>query len=99
MALMSTAEGAAMITESIFENRVMHVPELTRMGANLNVHGATAMVSGRPRQTGAQVTAPDLRHSVCLGPAGLVHRGHTARHHGSPLPARTVTLTLKSGNP
>src|SRR3546814_5157249 len=44
MALMSTAEGAAMITESIFENRFMHVPELTRMGANLNVHGASAKI-------------------------------------------------------
>src|SRR3546814_8008295 len=61
MALMSTAEGAAMITESIFENRFMHVPELTRMGANLNVHGASAMVRGRPKLTGDEVMATELR--------------------------------------
>src|SRR3546814_5305639 len=64
MALMSTAEGAAMITESIFENRFMHVPELTRIGANLNVHGASDMVRGRPKLTGAEVMATDIRASV-----------------------------------
>src|SRR3546814_12795274 len=75
MALMSTAEGAAMITESIFENRFMHVPELTRMGANLNVHGASAMVRGRPKLTGAEVMAPDLRPSVSLVLAGPAAEG------------------------
>src|SRR5438045_5451034 len=49
MALMATAEGASMITETIFENRFMHVPELVRMGANINVHGASALVRGVPR--------------------------------------------------
>ncbi|HMA13954.1 MAG: UDP-N-acetylglucosamine 1-carboxyvinyltransferase [Bacteroidota bacterium] len=77
MALMSTAEGAAMITESIFENRFMHVPELTRMGANLNVHGASAMVRGRPKLTGAEVMATDLRASVSLVLAGLAAEGET----------------------
>jgi UDP-N-acetylglucosamine 1-carboxyvinyltransferase len=77
MALMSTAEGAAMITESIFENRFMHVPELTRMGANLNVHGASAMVRGRPQLTGAEVMATDLRASVSLVLAGLAAEGET----------------------
>jgi UDP-N-acetylglucosamine 1-carboxyvinyltransferase len=77
MALMSTAEGAAMITESIFENRFMHVPELTRMGANVNVHGASAMVRGRPRLTGAEVMATDLRASVSLVLAGLAAEGET----------------------
>jgi UDP-N-acetylglucosamine 1-carboxyvinyltransferase len=77
MALMSTAEGAAMITESIFENRFMHVPELTRMGANLNVHGASAMVRGCPRLTGAEVMATDLRASVSLVLAGLAAEGET----------------------
>jgi UDP-N-acetylglucosamine 1-carboxyvinyltransferase len=77
MALMSTAEGAAMITESIFENRFMHVPELTRMGANLNVHGASAMVRGRPRLAGAEVMATDLRASVSLVLAGLAAEGET----------------------
>src|SRR3546814_1217198 len=82
MALMSTAEGAAMITESIFENRFMHVPELTRMGANLNVHGASAMVRGRPRLTGAEVMATDLRASVCLVLAGLAAEGETVLTRG-----------------
>lgn len=77
MALMSTAEGAAMITESIFENRFMHVPELARMGANVNVHGASAMVRGRPQLTGAEVMATDLRASVSLVLAGLAAEGET----------------------
>jgi UDP-N-acetylglucosamine 1-carboxyvinyltransferase len=77
MALMSTAEGAAMITESIFENRFMHVPELARMGANVNVHGASAMVRGRPRLAGAEVMATDLRASVSLVLAGLAAEGET----------------------
>ncbi|WP_340117475.1 UDP-N-acetylglucosamine 1-carboxyvinyltransferase [Pelagibius sp. 7325] len=77
MALMSTADGAAMITESIFENRFMHVPELTRMGANVNVHGASAMVRGQQRLTGAEVMATDLRASVSLVLAGLAAEGET----------------------
>ncbi|NIA70840.1 UDP-N-acetylglucosamine 1-carboxyvinyltransferase [Pelagibius litoralis] len=77
MALMSTAEGASMITESIFENRFMHVPELTRMGANVNVHGASAMVRGQQRLTGAEVMATDLRASVSLVLAGLAAEGET----------------------
>jgi len=77
MALMSTAEGAAMITESIFENRFMHVPELVRMGANVNVHGSSAMVRGQPRLTGAEVMATDLRASVSLVLAGLAAEGET----------------------
>ncbi|HVI89016.1 MAG TPA: UDP-N-acetylglucosamine 1-carboxyvinyltransferase [Dongiaceae bacterium] len=77
MALMATAEGASMITETIFENRFMHVPELTRMGANINVHGASAMVRGVKRLTGAPVMATDLRASVSLVLAGLVAEGDT----------------------
>lgn len=77
MALMSAADGAAMITESIFENRFMHVPELTRMGANVNVHGASAMVRGQERLTGAEVMATDLRASVSLVLAGLAAEGET----------------------
>ena len=77
MALMSTADGASMITESIFENRFMHVPELSRMGANVNVHGASAMVRGRERLTGAEVMATDLRASVSLVLAGLAAEGET----------------------
>ncbi len=77
MALMSVAEGASMITETIFENRFMHVPELRRMGANINLHGASAMVRGVPRLTGAPVMATDLRASVSLVIAGLAAEGET----------------------
>ena len=77
MALMTVAEGAAMITESIFENRFMHVPELARMGADINVHGASAMVRGVKRLTGAEVMATDLRASSSLVLAGLAAEGET----------------------
>jgi len=77
MALMSTADGASMITETIFENRFMHVPELMRMGANINVHQASALVRGVPRLAGAPVMATDLRASVSLVVAGLVAEGET----------------------
>ncbi len=77
MALMSIAEGASMITESIFENRFMHVPELARMGANITVHGASALVRGVGSLTGAPVMATDLRASVSLVLAGLAAEGET----------------------
>ena len=77
MALMSVAEGAAMVTETIFENRFMHVPELNRMGARINVHGASAIVRGVPALSGAPVMATDLRASVSLILAGLGAKGET----------------------
>ena len=77
MALMAVAEGAAMVTETIFENRFMHVPELNRMGARINVHGASAIVRGVPTLSGAPVMATDLRASVSLVLAGLAARGET----------------------
>jgi UDP-N-acetylglucosamine 1-carboxyvinyltransferase len=77
MALMAVAEGAAMITETIFENRFMHVPELNRMGARINVHGASAIVRGVPALSGAPVMATDLRASVSLILAGLAAKGET----------------------
>jgi UDP-N-acetylglucosamine 1-carboxyvinyltransferase len=77
MALMSVAEGAAMVTETIFENRFMHVPELNRMGARINVHGASAIVRGVPSLSGAPVMATDLRASVSLVLAGLAAKGET----------------------
>src|ERR1700724_3287089 len=77
MALMTIANGASMITETIFENRFMHVPELARMGANINVHGASALVRGVPRLMGAPVMATDLRASVSLVVAGLAASGET----------------------
>ena len=77
MALMAVAEGASTITETIFENRFMHVPELARMGANITVHGASAVVRGVPRLMGAPVMATDLRASVSLVVAGLAAQGET----------------------
>jgi UDP-N-acetylglucosamine 1-carboxyvinyltransferase len=66
-----------MITETVFENRFMHVPELCRMGANINVHGASAIVRGVGRLSGAPVMATDLRASVSLVLAGLAAEGET----------------------
>jgi len=77
MALMCVASGAAMITETIFENRFMHAPELTRMGARITVHGSSALVRGVERLTGAPVMATDLRASVSLVLAGLAAEGET----------------------
>ncbi|MCR4377859.1 MAG: UDP-N-acetylglucosamine 1-carboxyvinyltransferase [Rhodospirillales bacterium] len=77
MVLASVADGASMITETIFENRYMHVPELVRMGANINVHGSSAIVRGVKKLSGAQVMATDLRASSSLVLAGLVAEGET----------------------
>jgi UDP-N-acetylglucosamine 1-carboxyvinyltransferase len=77
MALMATAEGASMISETIFENRFMHVPELTRFGADVNVHGTSAIVRGTAQLSGAPVMATDLRASVSLVLAGLAASGET----------------------
>ena len=77
MAMLSVAEGASMITETIFENRFMHVEELKRLGARINYHGASAIVRGVPRLSGAQVMATDLRASFCLVLAGLAAGGET----------------------
>lgn len=78
LALMLTAEGASMVSETIFENRFMHVPELLRMGADINVHGhASAIVRGVKKLSGAPVMATDLRASFALVLAGLVAEGET----------------------
>ena len=78
MALMTVAEGASLVTESIWENRFMHVPELCRMGANINIHGhASAIVRGVKKLSGAPVMATDLRASFALVLAGLVAEGET----------------------
>jgi UDP-N-acetylglucosamine 1-carboxyvinyltransferase len=77
MALMSVAEGASMVTETIFENRFMHVQELNRMGARINVHGTSAIVRGVPSLKGAPVMATDLRASLSLILAGLGAKGET----------------------
>ena len=77
MSLTTVASGASRITETIFENRFMHVPELLRMGADIRVRGATALVQGVSRLKGAEVMATDLRASVSLVLAGLVAEGET----------------------
>jgi UDP-N-acetylglucosamine 1-carboxyvinyltransferase len=77
MSLMCVSDGASLITETIFENRFMHVPELARMGANITVHGSSALVRGVPELRGAPVMATDLRASVSLVLAGLAARGET----------------------
>lgn len=77
MAVMTLSAGAAMITETIWENRFMHVPELCRMGANITVHGSSALVRGVKNLKGAPVMATDLRASVSLVLAGLVAEGDT----------------------
>ncbi len=77
MALMCSARGTSVITETIFENRFMHVSELVRMGAEIDVRGHAAIVTGVASLEGAQVMATDLRASACLVIAGLVANGET----------------------
>ena len=77
MALNAVADGSAMVVETIFENRFMHVQELRRLGAQINVEGNTALVRGVDHLDGATVMATDLRASACLVIAGLVAQGET----------------------
>ncbi|HMR30220.1 MAG TPA: UDP-N-acetylglucosamine 1-carboxyvinyltransferase [Geminicoccaceae bacterium] len=77
MAMMCVADGASMITETIFENRFMHAPELSRMGARITVHGGSALVRGVSYLKGAPVMATDLRASVSLVLAALAAEGKT----------------------
>lgn len=80
MAMLTVADGASMITETIFENRYMHTPELMRMGAKIVVHGRAAMVRGVSELTGAEVMATDLRASLSLVIAALAAKGETIIH-------------------
>jgi UDP-N-acetylglucosamine 1-carboxyvinyltransferase len=77
MALMTVANGLSAISETIFENRFMHVSELKRMAADIRVQGSTAIVTGVPQLSGAQVMATDLRASASLVVAGLAAEGQT----------------------
>jgi UDP-N-acetylglucosamine 1-carboxyvinyltransferase len=77
MAMLSVADGQSFLEETIFENRYMHVPELRRMGADIEVHGRSAIVKGGAGLTGAQVMATDLRASMSLVLAGLCAEGET----------------------
>jgi UDP-N-acetylglucosamine 1-carboxyvinyltransferase len=76
-ALNAVAEGAGTITETVFENRFMHIQEMQRMGADMRVEGNTALINGVDRLTGAPVMATDLRASASLILAGLVAEGET----------------------
>ena len=78
MAMLCKASGASVLTETIFENRYMHVPELARMGADIQVHGRTAVVKGVDKLVGAPVMATDLRASMSLILAGLAAEGETS---------------------
>jgi UDP-N-acetylglucosamine 1-carboxyvinyltransferase len=77
MVLMSVAGGFSMISETIFENRFIHVSELKRMGADIKISGNTAMITGVPMLSGAPVMASDLRASASLILAGLAAKGTT----------------------
>ena len=77
MALNTIAEGSAMVVETIFENRFMHVQELRRLGAQIDVEGNTAVIRGCAQLDGAAIMATDLRASACLVIAGLVAQGET----------------------
>ena len=77
MALNAIAEGSAMVVETIFENRFMHVQELRRLGAQIDVEGNTAIIKGCAQLEGATIMATDLRASACLVIAGLVAQGET----------------------
>lgn len=78
MALNCVAEGVASVTETVFENRFMHVPELHRMGANIKVEGNTCIIEGSEQLTGAEVMATDLRASASLILAGFAAKGETS---------------------
>ena len=80
MAMLCLAQGSSVLTETIFENRYMHVPELNRMGAHIETRGRTAVVHGVQKLTGAEVMATDLRASMSLVIAGLAAEGETQVH-------------------
>ncbi|OFZ18304.1 MAG: UDP-N-acetylglucosamine 1-carboxyvinyltransferase [Bdellovibrionales bacterium GWB1_55_8] len=80
MALMAVSTGASIITETIFENRFMHVPELARLGADITIRGNNALIRGKPRLTGAPLMATDLRASASLVIGGLCAEGETTVH-------------------
>jgi len=80
MAMLCLAEGSSVLTETIFENRYMHVPELNRMGAHIETRGRTAVVHGVKKLTGAEVMATDLRASMSLVIAGLAAEVETQVH-------------------
>src|SRR3546814_14690768 len=85
MEMLCKADGASVLTETIFENRYMHVPELARMGADIQVRGRTAVVRGVDRMVGAPVMATDLRASLSLILAALAAEAGPPVQRGHPL--------------
>jgi UDP-N-acetylglucosamine 1-carboxyvinyltransferase len=77
MAVMAVSTGASLISENIFENRFMHVPELVRLGADITIRGNTALVRGKDKLVGAPLMATDLRASASLILGGLFAEGET----------------------
>ena len=77
MAMLAVSEGTGMVTETVFENRFMHVDELKRMGANIKIDGRTSVVEGVGALTGCQVKATDLRAGAAMVLAGLIAEGET----------------------
>ena len=77
MAMLTISEGSALVTETVFENRFMHVDELRRMGARIKIDGRTSLVQGVDYLTGCQVKATDLRAGAAIVLAGLVAEGET----------------------
>lgn len=77
MSLLSVVEGVSVVTETVFENRFMHVPELQRMGANIKIDGRTAIIEGTSKLTGCEVKATDLRAGAAMILSGLVAEGQT----------------------
>src|SRR5947208_12133311 len=82
MAMLCLAQGDSFLEETIFENRYMHVPELRRMGADVDIHSRSAIVHGNDKLTGASVMATDLRASMSLVLAGLAAAGATGARRG-----------------
>ena len=77
MSLLSVVDGVSVITETVFENRFMHVAELNRMGANIKIDGRTAIIEGVPKLTGSEVKATDLRAGAAMILSGLIAEGQT----------------------
>jgi len=77
MSLLSVVEGVSVITETVFENRFMHVAELQRMGANIKIDGRTAIIEGISKLTGCEVKATDLRAGAAMILGGLIAEGQT----------------------
>lgn len=98
MTMLTLCEGAGMVTETIFENRFMHVPELGRMGAHITVHNGSALIRGVPHLTGAEVMATDLRASASLVLAGLVAKGDTVVNRIYHLDRGYENIVEKLGN-